>query len=143
MPARADSRLDFTRGFGLDVPDEADEEQEETETDEQVVAEVQKEEPMLAKVSHIAVPGADDTIDMDIEEEDAEVCNITTVVHSRVHSRHLRDCPRRYHSDRLLGTWTIPSPRSITTGKLKGKLTPRTTRSVSGRAPKICVRPRN
>jgi hypothetical protein len=31
MPARADSRPDFIRGFGLDVPDEAEEEQEETE----------------------------------------------------------------------------------------------------------------
>ena len=94
MPARADSRPDFTRGFGLDVPDEAEEEEEEEETepDEQAVAEVHEEaEPMLAEVSHIAVTGADDTIDMDmeLEEEDAEVCNITTAAQSRVHSRHV------------------------------------------------------
>ena len=31
IPARADIRLKFTRGFGLDVPDEAEEEDEEIE----------------------------------------------------------------------------------------------------------------
>jgi hypothetical protein len=44
---------------------------------------------MLAEVSHIAVTGADDTIDMELEEEDAEVGNITTAAQSRVHSRHV------------------------------------------------------
>src|ERR1700761_8558743 len=96
MPARADSRPDFTRGFGLDVPEEAEEEEEEeeeegeTEPEEQAVVEVH-EEPMLAEVSHVAVTGADDTIDMDmeLEEEDAEVCNITTAAQSRIHSRHV------------------------------------------------------
>ena len=88
MPARADSRPDFIRGFGLDVPDEAEEEQE-TESDEEDVTEILEEEPMLAEVSHIAVTGADDTIDMDLEEEDAEVGNITTAAQSRVHSRHV------------------------------------------------------
>ncbi|KAH9171750.1 hypothetical protein EDB89DRAFT_2114402 [Lactarius sanguifluus] len=69
MPARADSRPDFTRGFGLDVHDEG---------------------PMLAEVSHIAVTGADDTIDMELEEEaDAEVGDITTAAQSRIHSRHV------------------------------------------------------
>jgi hypothetical protein len=89
MPARADSRPDFIRGFGLDVPDEAEEEQEETESDEEDVTEILEEEPMLAEVSHIAVTGADDTIDMELEEEDAEVGNITTAAQSRVHSRHV------------------------------------------------------
>ncbi|KAI9436935.1 hypothetical protein H4582DRAFT_366964 [Lactarius indigo] len=93
MPARADSRPDFIRGFGLDVPEEAEEEQEETEPetepDEQVVTEVQEEEPMLAEVSHIAVTGADDTIDMELEEADAEVGDITTAAQSRIHSRHV------------------------------------------------------
>ena len=86
MPARADSRPDFIRGFGLDVPVEADEEQEETESDEQVVTE---EGPMLAEVSHIAVTGADDSFDMELDEVDAEVGNITTAAQSRVHSRHV------------------------------------------------------
>ncbi|KAH8999723.1 hypothetical protein EDB92DRAFT_2080754 [Lactarius akahatsu] len=89
MPARADSRPDFIRGFGLDVPEEAEEEQEETEPDEQVVTEVHEEEPMLAEVSHIAVTGADDTIDMEFEEADAEVGDITTAAQSRIHSRHV------------------------------------------------------
>ncbi|KAH9067004.1 hypothetical protein EDB83DRAFT_2542288 [Lactarius deliciosus] len=94
MPARADSRPDFTRGFGLDVPEEAEEEQEETEPetepDGQVVTEVHEEEPMLAEVSHIAVTGADDTIDMELEEEaDAQVGDITTAAQSRIHSRHV------------------------------------------------------
>ena len=92
MPARADSRPDFIRGFGLDVPEEAEEEQEsdpETEPDEQAVTEVHEEEPLLAEVSHIAVTGADDTIDMDLEEADAEVGDITTAAQSRIHSRHV------------------------------------------------------
>ena len=62
MPARADSPPDFIRGFGLDALDE------EQEPEEQAVTE---EEPMLVQVSHIAVPDADDTIDMELEEEDA------------------------------------------------------------------------
>ncbi|KAH9053318.1 hypothetical protein EDB87DRAFT_1652018 [Lactarius vividus] len=90
MPARADSRPDFIRGFGLDVPEEAEEELEETEPDEQVVTEIHEEEPMVAEVSHIAVTGADDTIDMELEEEaDAEVGDITTAAQSRIHSRHV------------------------------------------------------
>ena len=88
MPARADSRPDFTCGFGLEILDEAEEE-EETEPEEQTVAEVHEEEPILAEVPHIAATGAVDTIDMELEEDDAEVCNITTVAQSRVHSRHV------------------------------------------------------
>jgi hypothetical protein len=88
MPARADSRPDFTRGFGLDAPNEAEEEQE-VEPEEEAVTEIHEEEPMVAEVSHIAVTGADDTIDMEMEEEDAEVGNITTAAQSRVHSRHV------------------------------------------------------
>ncbi|KAH8981991.1 hypothetical protein EDB86DRAFT_3106937 [Lactarius hatsudake] len=121
MPARADSRPDFTRGFGLDVPEEAEEEQEEiepeTEPDEQVVTEVHEEEPMLAEVSHIAVTGADDTIDMELEEEaDAQVGDITTAAQSRIHSRHvsrlsaalsLRSVGRESDpEDDAIGEWT-------------------------------------
>ena len=61
MPTRADSRLDFIRGVGLDVPDEAEEEQEETEFNQEDVMETLEEEPMLAEVSHIAVTGADES----------------------------------------------------------------------------------
>ena len=84
MPARADSRPDFVRGFGLETPDENEEEQD---PEEHAVTEEQR---MLAEVSHIAVSGADDTIDdMELEEEDSEVGNITTAAQSRVHSRHV------------------------------------------------------
>ena len=84
MPARADSRPDFVRGFGLETPVETEEEQE---PEEQAVTE---EESTLAEASHIAVTGSDDTIDdMELEEEDAEVGNITTAAQSRVHSRHV------------------------------------------------------
>ncbi len=92
MPARADSRPDFIRGFGLDgldVPNEAEEEQEETDSDEHPATEANEEEPVLAEASHVAVAGADDTIDMELEEVDAEVGNITTAAQSRVHSRHV------------------------------------------------------
>ena len=75
MPARADSRLDFICGFGLDFPDEVEEEQEETEFNEEDVMET-LEEPMLAEVSHIAVAGADDSIRK----------MITTAAQSRVHA---------------------------------------------------------
>ena len=61
MPTRADSKLDFIRGFGLDVPDEVEEEQEEREFNEEDVMETLEEEPMLAEVSHIAVTGADES----------------------------------------------------------------------------------
>jgi len=89
MPARADSRPDFVRGFGLDVPEETDEELEQ-EQSEQDVPEGYEEQD-LAEASHIALAGADDTMDMelDIDEADAEVGSITTAAQSRVHSRHV------------------------------------------------------
>jgi hypothetical protein len=62
MPARADSPPDFIRGFGLDAPDEAEE--------EQAVTEVHEAWPMVPEVSHIAVSDADDTVDMELDEED-------------------------------------------------------------------------
>ncbi|KAH9992519.1 hypothetical protein BJV74DRAFT_962454 [Russula compacta] len=96
MPARADSRPDFLRGFGLDVPEETEEEseqEEEVEADQdEDLPEGQEEELALAEVSHVALPGSDDTMDMelDIDEADAEVGSITTAAaHSRVHSRHV------------------------------------------------------
>jgi hypothetical protein len=94
MPARADSRPDFVRGFGLDVPEETDEEleqeQEQAEQSEQDVPEGYEEQD-LAEASHIALAGADDTMDMelDIDEADAEVGSITTAAQSRVHSHHV------------------------------------------------------
>ena len=80
MPARADSRLDFICGFGLDFPDEAEEEQGETESDEEDVMEILEEEPMLAEISHIAITGADDSIRK----------TITTAAQSRVHALRTR-----------------------------------------------------
>ena len=98
MPVRADSRPDFVRGFGLDVPEvpeetEEDLEQEgmEAEQDNQDISEEDEEERGLAEASHIALAGTDDTMDMelDIDEADAEVGSITTAAQSRVHSRHV------------------------------------------------------
>ena len=95
MPVRADSRPDFVRGFGLDVPDETEEELEQeegqTEEDDQSVLEGYEEERVLAEASHIALAGTDDTMDMelDVDEADAEVGSITTAAQSRVHSRHV------------------------------------------------------
>lgn len=93
MPVRADSRPDFVRGFGLDVPEETEEELEqdemEAEQDNQDVPEGHEGEWGLAEASHIAL--ADDTMDMelDVDEADAEVGSITTAAQSRVHSRHV------------------------------------------------------
>ena len=97
MPVRADSRPDFVRGFGLDVPEETEEELEqedmEAEQDSQDVPEGDEEEQGLAEASHIALAGTDDTMDMeldiDVDEADAEVGSITTAAQSRVHSRHV------------------------------------------------------
>jgi hypothetical protein len=99
MPARADSRPDFVRGFGLDAPDETEEEleqeaeQEQAEKIEQDSLEADEEEEgqALAEASHVALPGSDDTMDMelDVDEADAEVDSITTAAQSRVHSRHV------------------------------------------------------
>src|SRR5260370_8580665 len=44
---------------------------------------------MLGEVSHVAVTGADDSFDMELDEVDAEVGSITTAAQSRVHSRHV------------------------------------------------------
>jgi hypothetical protein len=95
MPVRADSRPDFVRGFGLDVPEETEEELEqeevEAEQDNQGVPEGHEEEQGLAEASHIALAGTDDTMDMelDVDEADAEVGSITTAAQSRIHSRHV------------------------------------------------------
>jgi hypothetical protein len=95
MPARADSRPDFVRGFGLDVPEETEEEleqeEEQAERDDQSVSDEHEEEHALAEASHNALPGSDDTVDMelDVDEADAEVGSITTAAHSRVHSSHV------------------------------------------------------
>lgn len=95
MPARADSRPDFVRGFGLDVPEETEEEQEQ-EQDRAVEGgqddnERHEEERVLAEASHVALVGSDDTMDMDfdVDEADVEVGSITTAAQSRVHSRHV------------------------------------------------------
>jgi len=83
------------RGFGLDVPEETEQELEqeemEAEQDNQGVPEGDEEERGLAEASHIALAGIDDTMDMelDIDEADAEVGSITTAAQSRVHSRHV------------------------------------------------------
>lgn len=95
MPIRADSRPDFVRGFGLDVPEETEEELEqeemEAEQDNKDVPEGHEEEQGLAEASHIALAGVDDTMDMelDVDEADAEVGSITTAAQSRIHSRHV------------------------------------------------------
>lgn len=95
MPARADSRPDFVRGFGLDVPEETEEEleqeQEQAEQDERHDPEGYEDERVLADASHVALVGSDDTMDMDldVDEADAEVGSITTAAQSRVHSRHV------------------------------------------------------
>lgn len=95
MPARADSRPDFMRGFGLDVPEETEEEleleQEQAEQDEQDDSEGHEEERVLAEASHVALMGSDDTMnmDLDVDEADAEVSSITTAAQSRIHSRHV------------------------------------------------------
>ena len=91
MPARADSRPDFMRGFGLDVPEETEEEleQEQAEQDGQDDSEGHEEERVLAEASHVALMGSDDTMDLDVDEADAEVSSITTAAQSRVHSRHV------------------------------------------------------
>jgi hypothetical protein len=95
MPVRADSRPDFVRGFGLDVPDETEEELEQEEVqaeqDDQSDLEEHEEERGLAEASRIALAGTDDTMDMelDVDEADAEVGSITTAAQSRVHSRHV------------------------------------------------------
>jgi hypothetical protein len=49
------------------------------------------EEQYLAEASHIALAGADDTIDMelDINEADVKVGSIMTAAQSRVHSHHV------------------------------------------------------
>jgi hypothetical protein len=92
MPVRADSRPDFVRGFGLDITEEAEEEEEEqVEQGDGCLLEGHEEEQAVADASHIALAGADDTIDMelDVDEMDAEVGSITTAVQTRVHSRHV------------------------------------------------------
>jgi len=95
MPVRADSRPDFVRGFGLDTPDETEEELEQEEVqaeqDDQSVLEGYEGEQVLAEASRIALAGTDDTMDMelDVDEADAEVGSITTAAQSRVHSRHV------------------------------------------------------
>jgi len=99
MPTRVDSRPDFIRGFGLDVPEETDEEleqeqeQEQAEKIEQDSLEGLEEEEgrALAEASCIALPGSDDTMDMDLDadEADAEVGSLTTAAQSRIHSRHV------------------------------------------------------
>ena len=118
MPARADSRPDFTRGFGLDTPNEAEEEQE---PEEQAVAE---EEPMLAEVSHIAVTGADDTIDMELEEEDAEAGNITTAAQSRVHSRHVSRLSAALSLRSVGGHMDYPEPEADHDGQPEREIDP-------------------
>jgi hypothetical protein len=99
MPTRVDSRPDFIRGFGLDVPEETDEELEQEQELEQAeeieqdsLEGLEEEEGRaLAEASHIALPGSDDTMDMDldVDEADAEVGSITTAAQSRIHSRHV------------------------------------------------------
>ena len=95
MPVRADSRPDFVRGFGLDAPDETEEELEQedvqAEQDDQSIPEEHEEEQALAEASHSTLAGIDDTMDMelDVDEADAEVGSITTAAQSRIHSRHV------------------------------------------------------
>ena len=90
MPTRADSRPDFIRGFGLDIPEETEEEMKQ---DNQSIGqeEGEEEEQALVEASHVALAGSDDTMDMelDVDEADAEVGSITTAAQSRVHSRHV------------------------------------------------------
>ncbi|KAF8257860.1 hypothetical protein EI94DRAFT_1692001 [Lactarius quietus] len=124
MPARADSRPDFVRGFGLDAPDEAEEEQEETEPDEQAVTEEHDEEPILAEVSHIAVTGADDTIDMELEEEDGEVGEITTAAQSRVHSRHVSRLSAALSLRSVGGRVEYPEPEADHDGHAEREIDP-------------------
>ena len=95
MPIRADSRPDFVRGFGLDVPEETEEElvheEMESEQGNQDLPNEHEEERGLDEASRIALAGTEDTMDMelDVDEADAEVGSITTAAQSRVHSRHV------------------------------------------------------
>jgi hypothetical protein len=111
MPARADSRPDFTRGFGIDVPEQA-----ETEPTE--------EEPMLADVSHIAVTGADDTFDMELDELDAEVGSITTAAQSRVHSRHVSQLSAALSLRSVGGHTDYPEPEIELDGQDEREIDP-------------------
>jgi hypothetical protein len=60
------------------------------------------EEQDLAEASHIALAGADDTMDMelDIDEADVKVGSITTAAQSRDHSRYV---------SRLSAAWSLCS----------------------------------
>ncbi|THH17190.1 hypothetical protein EW146_g3571 [Bondarzewia mesenterica] len=81
LPLRADSRPDFVRGFGLDIPEE-----EEPPEDEE-----------LAQASHTAHMTEGDTLDMSIDDgpiedgddETEEQGSVTTAPQSRLHSRHV------------------------------------------------------
>ncbi|KAI0055919.1 hypothetical protein BV25DRAFT_1832763 [Artomyces pyxidatus] len=85
MPARADSRPNFVVGFGLDIPEEEE-----------------PEEEGLAEASHVAHVAADETVDMDLDVEedrfergergngdDEDMGSVTTAAQSRLHSRHV------------------------------------------------------
>ncbi|KAI0043626.1 hypothetical protein FA95DRAFT_1563095 [Auriscalpium vulgare] len=85
LPVRADSRPNFVVGFGLDIPEEEE-----------------PEEEGVAEASHMANGNADETIDMELEGlddrtgydtqediEDEDVGSITTAAQSRMHSRHV------------------------------------------------------
>lgn len=83
VASRPDSRPDFTRGFGLDITEEAEEEQED-------VAETSEEVDMDADNAFI---DPDASQDMDMDENDSggigRMRDASSVVTSRNHSRHV------------------------------------------------------
>ncbi|KAI0318178.1 hypothetical protein OF83DRAFT_57011 [Amylostereum chailletii] len=90
-PPRADSRPDFVRGFGLDIPEEEEPPEEEDESGED----------FLGDASRRVQLGGDDTMEMEFEaeegaagdeeteEETEDERGLSTVAQSRIHSRHV------------------------------------------------------
>lgn len=71
LPQRADSRPDFVRGFGIEIP-------EEEEPPEDVV-----------EASHVVQLAEDQSVDMELDEDETQEGSVTTAAHSRLHSRHV------------------------------------------------------
>ncbi|KAI0308935.1 hypothetical protein OF83DRAFT_1189271, partial [Amylostereum chailletii] len=90
-PPRADSRPDFVRGFGLDIPEEEEPPEEEDESGED----------FLGDASRRVQLGGDDTMEMEFEAEEGAAGDeetedetedergLSTVAQSRIHSRHV------------------------------------------------------
>ncbi|KAI0258852.1 hypothetical protein BC834DRAFT_1045661 [Gloeopeniophorella convolvens] len=74
MSAPAGGRPGFVRGFGLDVPKEADEDEEDEQADgrqevEEAAAAAAEEAHVLAEASHVAMIDIDDMLDMELDAD--------------------------------------------------------------------------